>query len=451
MKTLAIFVGLCAGSLVASAPARADDDGMPAIPPAMDPAGAVNPISVVSGAGVRVGEGTVLRPQLGIETGVISNVFYERTGPQTAGVLRLLVQLGTGSLPGQRLARRTTGDDQNAETQQENTAQTSGDFQYSADLYAAYEQYLSSNSDVTAQGGLSGGMLLRGIVNPQHTLQFAFQEHFDRLIRATNFESNIDTNRDINQLSLRANVIPYGRSLNGNLYFVNLIDVFEATEQQFANRLQNTAGLHVNWRWLPLTQIYADVSASYYTGIGKSNKVDSYPVTGLLGIQTALTLNTTFNAHVGYTDAFYASGPSYATLSASAMLGYRYSPLGRVTAMYSYDHADSINAQFYRDHLFRLTFEQYVIPFVLFAQPELRLRQYDGTIVMDTNGNTTRNDTIVGIIAGARYNFRDWLAGTLDYHLQYVHTDFQYQASDTVVTNPSYTRHELMLGIRAAY
>lgn len=451
MKTLAIFAALCAGTLAASSPAHADDDGMPPIPPAMDPAGAVNPISVVSGAGVRVGDGTVLRPQIGIATGVISNVFYESNNPTTAGVLRILATIGTGSLPGQRLARRTSGDDQDSDTQQAVTAQTTGDFQYSADLYATYEQYLSSNSDVTAQGGLAGGMLLRGIVNPQHTLQFAFQEHFDRVIRATNFESNVDTNRDINQLSLRANVIPYGRSLSGYLYYVNLIDVFEATEQQFANRLQNTAGLHVNWRWLPLTQVYADVSAAYYTGIGKSDKVDSYPVTGVLGIQTALTLNTTFAAHVGYTNGFYATGPSYATLSAGAMAGYRYSPLGRVTAMYSYDHADSINANFFRDHLFRLTFEQYVIPFVLFAQPELRLRQYDGTIVMDTNGTTTRNDTIIGVTAGVRYNFRDWIAGTLDYQLQYVHTDFQYQASDTVIVNPSYTRHELMLGIRAAY
>jgi hypothetical protein len=451
MKTLAIFVSLCASTLAASSPARADDDGLPPIPPAMDPAGAVNPISVVSGAGVRVGDGTVLRPQFGIETGVVSNVFYEKNGPDTAGVLRILAQIGTGSLTGQRLARRSSGDDQNTDTPQETTATTNGDFQYSADLYAAYEQYLSSNSDVTAQGGVSGGMLLRGIVNPQHTLQFAFQEHFDRVIRATNYESNVDTNRDINQLALRINVMPYGRSLNGNLYYVNTIDVFEASEQQFANRLQNTAGLHLNWRWLPLTQLYADVSASYYSGIGNSDKVNSYPVTGVLGIQTALTINTTLNAHAGYTNGFYASGPSYSTLSAGAMLGYRYSPLGRVTAMYSYDHEDSINANFFRDHLFRLTFEQYVIPFVLFVQPELRLRQYDGTIVMDTTGSTTRNDTIVGITAGARYNFRDWIAATLDYQLQYVHTDFQYQASETVVLNPSYTRHELLLGIRAAY
>jgi hypothetical protein len=443
-------MGLCASAVVSSAPALADD-GLPQLPPAMDPNGAVSPISIVSGAGVQVGDGTVLRPQFGIETGVISNVFYQKDGPVTAGLLRILAQIGTGSLSGQRLARHTTGDDHDDDTAQAQTAQINGDFQYSADLYASYDQYLSANSDVTAQGGIAGGMLLRGIVNPQHTLQFAFQEHFDRVIRATNYESNVDTNRDVNQLALRINVIPAGRSLNGYLYYVNTIDVFEATEQQFANRLQNTAGLRVNWRWLPLTQVYADVSAGYYSGIGNSDKVNSYPVTALLGIQTALTLNVTLNAHAGYTDGFYASGPSYATLSAGGQLGYRYSPLGRVTATYGYDHEDSINANFFRDHLFQLTFEQYLVPFVVFAQPELRLRQYDGTIVMSTAGSTTRNDTIVGATAGIRYNFRDWIAATLDYQLQYVHTDFQYNASDTVVLNPSYTRHELLLGIRAAY
>ena len=41
--------------------------------------------------------------------------------------------------------------------------------------------------------------------------------------------------------------------------------------------------------------------------------------------------------------------------------------------MYEYLHQDSINANFYRDHLFQVAFEQYVVPFVvqlwMFATP----------------------------------------------------------------------------------
>jgi len=57
------------------------------------------------------------------------------------------------------------------------------------------------------------------VVNPQQPLQFAFSENFSRQIRATNFESNIDTNRDINSLGLRLTYQPTGRSLGGYLYY----------------------------------------------------------------------------------------------------------------------------------------------------------------------------------------------------------------------------------------
>jgi hypothetical protein len=417
----------------------------------MDPTDALNPLSMVSGAGIKVGEGTIFQPQVGIETGVVSNVFYQDTDTVTSGLLRLLVEVGTGSLPDQRLGFHATSDG-TPDTAAAPTVAFSepGDFQYSANVFATWDQYLSTNSDVTSQGGLGGGLLLRGIVNPQRPLQFSFQENFTRMIRATNFESRGDTNRDLNALNLRLNYVPPGRSLSGYLYFQNTIDVFETDSQQFANRMLNQLGVRVNWQWLPLTRVFVDVSGGYDTGVGNSKKVSSLPVIATTGIQTALTLNTTLNAHVGYSNGFYATGPSYSTVVAGAYFGYRYSPLGRVTLLYSYDHADSINANFYRDHQFQLTVEQYFAPFVVFAQPEMRFREYEGTIVMGTTG-TTRDDFIVGITGGMRYAFRDWLVGTLDYHLQAVQTDFQYDAGGGLMVNPSYVRHELLLGIRAAY
>lgn len=443
MKRLAIFLGL--GATLHAIPVRADD-AIPPIPPWMDSSDALSPISLVSGAGIKVGEGTVFQPQVGVETGVVSNVFYEETGGVAAGLLRLLVEIGTGSLPDQRLGR---GGPDAAGAPSGGAA--AGELQYSANLYASWDQYLSTNRNVNDQGGLGGGILVRGIVHPERPLRFAFQDNFSRLIRATNFESPEDTDRDINSLALRLHYAPTGRSLGGYLYYQNTIDVFEAGTQQFANRLQNQLGLRVNWQWLPLTRVFTDVSAGYDTGLGASRKVSSSPVTALAGIQTMLTLGTTLNAHVGYTNGFYASGPSYSSLVAGVLFGYRYSPLGRVTALYSYDHADSINANFYRDHLVQLTVEQYFAPFVVFARPELRLRRYQGTsTIAVAPSSDTRDDVIVGATAGVRYNFRDWIAGTLDYRLQDVATDFRYQ-TDGLILDPSYVRHELLLGVRAAY
>jgi hypothetical protein len=453
MKRLAIALGSgVLGAVVLASPAvRADDDAMPALPSWMDPTDALNPVSLVRGAGIKVGEGTVLQPQVGVETGVVSNVFYQDTGGVTAGLLRLLFEIGTGSLTNQRLGLRPATDEDDASAPQPGVYTDSGDFQYTANVYLSWDQYLSTNNDVNAQGGLGGGLLLRGIVNPQRPLQFSFQENFSRVIRATNFEAPLDTDRDINTLGLRLSYLPTGRSLGGYLYYQNVIDVFESGNQQFANRMQNQLGLRLNWQWLPLTRVYGDVSGTYNTGLGDSQKINSSPVTAVAGIQTVLTLNTTLNAHAGYTNGFYSAGPSYSSLVAGVMFGYRYSPLGRVTALYSYDHADSINANFYRDHLFQLTFEQYFAPFVVFARPELRLRQYEGTstIVMGPSSDV-RDDTILGVTLGMRYNFRDWIAGTLDYRLQDVQTDFRYM-TDGLTLNPSYVRHELMLGVRAAY
>jgi len=381
----------------------------------------------------------------------VSNVFYENSAPVTAGLLRILAEIGTSSLPGQRLAYKTTGDDEDGATPQPQTVANPGDFQYSADLYASWDQYLSTNDAVTAQGGLGGGLLVRGLVGPARALQFGFQDDFSRVIRATNFESQTDTNRDVNHLGLRLSYVPIGRSLGGYLYYMNTIDVFEQGSQQFANRLQNTLGLRVNWQWLPQTRVYVDLSEGYYAGIGSSQKVNSYPFTAVAGIQTLLSLNVTVNAHAGYTNCFYASGPSYSGVTAGTQIGYRYSPLGRVAALYDYSYQDSINANFYRDHLFGLSVEQYFVPFVVFAQPELRLRQYRGTIVMGSTGDT-RDDLIIGATVGMRYNFRDWIAATLNYQLQAVETDFRYNPSPSIMNaDPSYVRHELLVGVRAAY
>src|ERR1043165_5421314 len=97
---LGLAIGALGGALGAASTARADD-ALPAMPSWMDPTDAMNPIGLVSGAGIKVGEGTVLQPQVGLETGVVSNVFYQDTGGVTAGLLRLLIEVGTGSLTNQ--------------------------------------------------------------------------------------------------------------------------------------------------------------------------------------------------------------------------------------------------------------------------------------------------------------------------------------------------------------
>ncbi len=410
--------------------------------PGINPEDAVTPMSVVEGRGVKVGEGTVIHTTVGIEAGVVSNVFFEDQNATAAGLLRILAEFGTGSLPRQRLSR-IEKDEANL------SMEDSGSFQYRADARLSYDYYPSTNNNVSSQGGLGAGFLFRGIVNPGKPVQFAVVENFGREIRATNFESPESTNRDINDLKLQVQWAPSGRNLSGTLHYENRIDVFERNNQRFANRFQNTIGLRINYQWLPQTRFYGDVSQGVYTGLGSdSTKVTSYPLTAVLGIQTLITPKITFVSRAGYTNGFYASGPSFSSFVFGAQVGYRYTELGRITALYNFIHEDSINANFYRDHQFGVNLEHGFAPFLLLASGELRFRHYEGVIV---SGPTTRDDTLGSLRGEVRYNFRDWLATSVSYQFSVVSTDYMYDAGGGVILNPSFQRHELLLGVRAAY
>jgi len=440
-KRLAIPLGLaaCLAVLLASSPASAQllqpDNARGGI----DPEDAVVPISIVEGPGVKVGEGTVLHPIFGVETGVISNVFFTDANAVGAGLLRLFAEVGAGSLSPQRM--QLNAEDSPA------SPPNRGDFEYRADVHLSYDFMLSGNDRVTQQNGLGGGGLFRGIANPGRTWQFGFYEDFNRMIRPTNFESSKNIDRDINRLRLQLMFVPLGRNLSASLRYENTLDLFESDHQQFANRFQQTFGLRVNYNLFPKTRTYIDVSQGVFSGIGDSQKVESYPLTALAGIQTYLGVSSTLVGRIGYANGFYSAGPSFSSVTGGIDFGYRYSPFGRFTVTYNYEHQDSVNANYYRDHIIRGTLDQIFVPFELLIQPELHFREYDGiSLVM---GPPTRDDVIGAVNTEIRYNFRDWLATVLDYSFTQVQTDYRY-TTDGMVTNPSYVRHELLLGVRAA-
>jgi hypothetical protein len=282
---------------------------------------------------------------------------------------------------------------------------------------------------------------------------FGVDEDFSRLIRATNYETDANTNRDINTLGLSLLYHPRDHSIGGFLYYNNTIDVFERSQQSFADRMFNRIGLHPMWQWLPQTQVYGDISESIVTGIGSTSgtpaKATSYPLSVLAGISTLFTVKTTFNLFAGYTNGFYSSGPSFSAPQLGAQLGYRYSPLGRATLLYALQYQDSINANYYRDHVIQLSVQQMLVPFVVMVQPEIHFREYNGVDVV--SGPPTRDDLIFALVAGVHYNFRNWLAATLNYRFSAVQTDYRYMPlGGGMIDDPSYARHELLLGMRIA-
>ncbi|HLL25863.1 MAG TPA: hypothetical protein VK427_27180 [Kofleriaceae bacterium] len=412
---------------------------------AFNPEDAVAPMSTIEGPGVKVGEGTVLRPVFGAETGFVSNVFYEDQNERPAGILRLIAQIGTASLGADRLhPSATIGADEG----QENL----GAFEYRADLRLSYDFMFSESDAATETGGLGVGATLRGMVNPSGRFAFGFNDEFVRLIRAANFETDANVNRDINQLRLLLLYRPRDSAISGYVYYDNRLDIFERSEQSFADRMTHRVGLHPQWRFFPQTQAYLDLSMGYTTALdGDSTKVDSYPLVVRAGLATLLSVKTTLNLDAGYTNGFYSEGPSFSAPVIGATIGHRYSPLGRVTAGYSLVYEDSINANYFRDHVIRASVQQVLKPLVFMIQPELHIRQYNGVTVAipDIMGPDTRDDVIVSVIGGVHYSFRNWFLATLNYRFTSVSTDYMYTIGG-MTDDPGFVRHELLAGIRFA-
>jgi opacity protein-like surface antigen len=407
-----------------------------------DPSQATAPIDMVEGKGIKVGEGTLIYPVFGAQTGLVSNVFYEEAETNAAGVLRLIAQVGAGTLNDLRLVPAEV-------TPADQPVQNRGSFEYRAELRLAYDLMLSTNDTVWDTGGLGIGATLRGITNPLGPWSFGFNENFTRLIRAANFETDANTNRDINALSLNLLYHPQGRSLALNLYYNNTVDIFESSDQSFANRWMHRFGVRPMWRWLPETVLFADFSWGVTSGLGTSTKVTSYPLQLLAGVATLLSAKTSLNVQAGYVNGFYSAPPSYQSVTVGTQLSYRYSPLGKATLAYHLLYADSVNANYYRDHVIQFNVEQLFAPFVFVAQPEVHIRKYDGTLVMGTMGERTRNDFIFAVVAGIHYNLKNSMAATLDYRFSTVQTDFEYMV-DGIIDDPGYARHELLAGFRWA-
>ena len=406
-----------------------------------DPEDAVAPITTVEGPGIKIGEGTVLHPAFGLEGGYTSNVFYTASNPTGAGVLRALAQISTGTLTGARIA--PIG---------ESEAPVEPGFQYRASARLSYDAILSGNSIVRDTGGLGAGLSLLGVVNPSGPWTLTINDDYARVIRAANFETSTNVNRDINGFALNLLWHPGDRAVSGYAYYSNTLDIFEQNQGVYPDRLLNTIGVHPQWKIFPETQVYLDASFGFNSGLGTTPKQSSYPLVTVLGVQTLLTLDLTLAGQIGYTNGFYSDGtPSYSAPTGGVQLGYRYSPFGRIQLNYNWLYSDSINANFYRDEVISALLTQKVGPLVFELQPELHFREYDGIATLIPGAVDTRDDTIVSIIAGFHYVFRNWIAATLDYHFTDVSTDYRYPATATEEPfNPSYVRHDVLLGVRVA-
>jgi hypothetical protein len=410
--------------------------------------------AIVEGAGVALGEGTVLHPSVGVETGIDTNVFYEESGVTVAPLLRVMGSFAIASQhnePRQGLVKPMTETDTTADEQAEAEGQNERDgaaptldFRLAGRMQ--YDQYLHTNIAVTEQSNLSGGLDAHGGLYPQGTLSVFADETLVRDTRPRNFESLGDLNRWVNQFQFGGHFRPGNGALDFSLRYENVIDYFESDASEFANRMNQLLRGRAEWQWLPITRFFFDASYGFFGPLSDGAvKPGSNPLRLQFGVASLITELTTVRAHIGFGKGFYAAGPDFTNAIFGGEFGYRYSPMGRFTVAYEYDFHDSVNANFYRDHAVVAKVDQQLSLFLLTAGAQVRLRGYRG-VFPTLGGDPARDDLIVRMQGRAHYLYRDWLAFTGE--VDFVSDITGY---DAMGDDPSYNRFELLVGGVAAF
>lgn len=398
---------------------------------------------LVEGPGVKVGEATVLHPRVGIEAGVVSNVFFEEDSERFAPIMRLLAGLDISNAEENRLGDTDEG---GAPT-----------VQFKGGVELEYQEYLSDVDAVRDQRHLDVNAIGDLHFFPKSNASFRLQDKFQRIGRPTNFESSENLTRDINHFIATVGFHPRARTLAVHARYENIIDVFESDEAEFANRIQHIAGAKTTWKFYPYSQLYLDGSIGFYGSLGDNQllgmdyKVGSNPLRLIAGIDSVLTVATTVKAYAGYANGFYDAGPSYSVPVGGVAFGWRYAPAGKLDVGYSFDAHDSINSNYYTEHHARIGVTQGVREVIsLTGGASMRWRGYRGIAPQLMPSEEDRDDAIVEFNARAAWMIRDQFSLYADYLLHLVETDFRTELS-AEPDDPSFIRHEFVVGAVAAF
>ncbi len=400
---------------------------------------------LVEGPGVKVGESTVLHPRLGIEAGVISNVFFEEASERLSPVMRLIAALDIAQAGDDRLQSM------------ENAEPPSPTVEFRGGVELEYQEYLTDEEAVRDQRHLDVNAIGDLHFFPKSNASFALRDKYQRISRPTNFESSENLTRDVNHFVAELGFHPRGRTLSASVRYENIIDVFESDESEFANRISHIVGAQGKWKFYPYSQLWVDASVGFNDALGDNEllgmeyKISSTPLRLVAGLDTLLSELFTVKAYAGYANGFYAEGPSYNIPIGGVSVGYRYAPEGRVELGYSYDAHDSINANFYADHHIRAGITQALLQaFVFTAGTGVRFREYRGVADQLMPSDSDRSDVIYELNARFAWMLRDRFSLYADYLLHVVDTDFRTSFEGTI-DDPSFVRHEAVVGLVAAF
>jgi hypothetical protein len=412
-------------------------------------------INQLEGNGYTLTPGLVIHPSIGLQGGGTTNVFYSDEGTSGAGYLRLVggAYLATDHAKTEDLG---TPDPDAPEQQLELTPRT---YELRSGMQLGYQEFLSGSDVVRSQRNLNVRAMADFVLFPAGPFTISASDWYTRDVRSPNYETSGTLNRDDNRGRISLGFHPQSGTISGSMFYENWLEVFEGG-LSWANRMNQRIGADFNWHWLPVTQFTSELSAGFNGPLGTSvlegmpYKTDSHPLRGVVGIATAITEAVNLKAHIGYARASYDVGEGYSAPIGGAEVGYRWSSTGRAVVLYDFDHFDSVNANFYGDTLLAAKAIQTYKKWVFDGGPELHRRTFGG--IPMAIGLPDRKDTVFALRARAQMPIADRFSLSAEYAFETVQTtyratEFDLNGNPIGTYDPSYIRHEFMLGVRAAY
>ena len=409
----------------------------------------------LEGHGYELSHGVLLRPLVRLEGGGTNNVFYT---PPAAGPIGSAIMRLSGAL------YVTNDKPRPGEFVDDPDDAAPPDYQFRGGMQLTYVEFLSGNSAVRAQRQLNILADVNLVSTPSEPVSFIVQDQYRRDTSSRSFEDSSTLNRDDNRLFVGGRFqSDGGRSLTA--HYENWLHAFEnAGSLALPSRMNHTIGVGAQYDFDrgQHTELLADASYGFFRALGQGNaavayKADSQPLRFVIGVAHDLDSNIACKVEAGFAHASYDARSDgrtrgYNAPVALAELALRWTSTGRLLARYGYDHFDSLDANFYRDHALELKLVQQVGFLAFDGGPELYLRQYSGMPVQ--NGADLRNDTILAVRARLQAVIAERYSISLEYRLSRVSTDYVATAVDAmgnVVADPSYTRHDLFAGLTIAY
>lgn len=305
---------------------------------------------------------------------------------------------------------------------------------FSADVSVGWRQYLTGDTTVRGQSGLSAELKADLLLNEDGPASLRFSEQFVRSNETPNYRTAENFNRIYNRIGVMGGLHPGGRVLE--TYASYDFSLYRHSLFADLDRHTHHLGWRGQWSFLPRTAFTADVdyrlirydqpflgSERIPDVTQRIRNVNSTPLRITGGLTGQITPRISLNLRGGYGWGFYEEGPDVRSWIAQAGAAYQFGRIdmnNRLRAGYEHGFRDSMVGNFYTFHRGLVGYEQGFVANRLRLGLEVtgQIRDYSelGVAVVQTEENTITisglSDLLVGVGATSQFEIRrGWNVG----------------------------------------